>query len=48
MISRSTMGRKNHSHGCQIIYKQWKYSGARRKQQCKVYSYTSPVQQGHG
>jgi hypothetical protein len=22
MISRSTMGRKNHSHGCQIIYKQ--------------------------
>jgi hypothetical protein len=48
MINKSTTDRWNHNHGSQIIYKQYKYWEEPKKQQCKVCSYTSPAQQGHG
>jgi hypothetical protein len=48
MINKSTMDRRNHSRGSQTIYKQYKYWEEPKKQQCKVYNYTSPAQQGHG
>jgi hypothetical protein len=48
MISKSTTDHRNHNHGSQIIYKQYKYWEELKKQQCKVCSYTSPAQQGHG
>jgi hypothetical protein len=48
MISKSTTDHRNHNHGSQIIYKQYKYWEEPKKQQCKVCNYTSPAQQGHG
>jgi hypothetical protein len=48
MISKSTTDHTNHNHGSQIIYKQYKYWEELKKQQGKVYSYTSLAQQGHG
>jgi hypothetical protein len=47
-INKSMTDHRNHSHGSQTIYKQYKYWEEPKKQQCKVYSYTSPAQQGHG
>jgi hypothetical protein len=46
--SKNTMDRKNPNCGYQIIFKPFKYSGARAKQQCKDYSCTSPVRHGLG
>jgi hypothetical protein len=43
-----TTDHRNHNHGSQIIYKQYKYWEEPKKQQCKVCNYTSPAQQGHG
>jgi hypothetical protein len=47
-INKSTTDHRNHSHGSQTIYKEYKYWEEPKKQQCKVCSYTSLVQQGHG
>jgi hypothetical protein len=48
MTNKNTMDHRNHSHGSQIIYKQYKYWEEPKKQLCKVCNYTSPAQQGHG
>jgi hypothetical protein len=47
-ISKSMMGRKNPRYGYHITCKQYKYSEEQEQRQCKVYSYTSPVQRGLG
>jgi hypothetical protein len=47
-ISKSTTNHRNPNYGYQIIFKPFKYSGARGQQQCKVCSYTSSVQHGLG
>jgi hypothetical protein len=48
MISKNMTDHRNHNHGYQIIYRQYKYYEEPKKQQCKVCNYTSPAQQGHG
>jgi hypothetical protein len=48
MTSKNMMDHRNLNCGYQIIFKPFKYSGARGQQQCKAYSCTSPVQHGLG
>jgi hypothetical protein len=48
MTSKNTMDRKNPSYGCQIIFRQYKYSEDQEQQRCKACSYTSPEQHGLG
>jgi hypothetical protein len=48
MINKNTTDHRNHNHGSQTICKQYKYWEEPKKQQCKVFNYTSPAQQGHG
>jgi hypothetical protein len=46
--SRSTMRHKSLGYGYQITFKQYKYWEEQKRQQCKVYNYTSPAQHGPG
>jgi hypothetical protein len=48
MISKNTTDPRSHHHGSQIIYRLSEYLEGQRKQQCKAYNSTSPVQLGHG
>jgi hypothetical protein len=47
-IKKNMMGRKNPLYGYQTTSKQYKYSEEQEQRQCKVCSYTSPVQHGPG
>jgi hypothetical protein len=46
--SKNMMDHRNPNCGYQIIFKLFKYSGARGQQKCKSYSSTSPAQHGLG